>query len=241
MRFPYDLASGWQATKLIGGLKQPRTIIFDTAGNMLVLQATQGISVHTFSPNGCVASLTMIVSNRGLNHGLSLTPDGKTLYASSETTAWSWSYDPATMKATNQKVVVKGMATGIHSTRTLLVVPQKPNLIVLQVGSNNNWDYQAGSASTGRACVKVFDMSAVPEGGYNYNTQGYQFGYGMRNEIGLAFDPSGNVWGVENSGDVSTWGPPPFCYRLLTGANRISNAPLVGRLLISTRTILPRS
>jgi len=204
MRYPsYNLASGWKITKILGGLRQPRTIVFDTNGNMIVLQATQGISVHTFGADGCVNSSTSLVANRALNHGLSLTPDGKTLYASSETTAWQWAYDPAAMKVSDQKVVVRGMSSGIHSTRTLVVVPQKPNLIMLQVGSNSNWDYAAGSPSAGRACVKVFDMDKVPEGGYQYNTQGEMFGYGMRNEIGLAVDPAGHVWGVENSGDVS--------------------------------------
>lgn len=171
---------------------------------MLILQATKGVSVHTFGADGCVASSTMLISNNRLNHGLSLTPDGTTLYASSETTAWSWTYDPATRAVTNQQTVVQGISTGIHSTRTLVVVPQQPNLIAISVGSNSNWDYATGSPSSGRSMVKVFDMSKVPSGGYSYNTAGVQLGYGMRNEIGLAFDPAGHVWGVENSGDVSS-------------------------------------
>ena len=172
---------------------------------MLVLQATKGVSVHTFdAATGCVASSTVIIANNRLNHGLALTPDGKTLYASSETTAWSWSYDAAAMKATNQQTVVKGISTGIHSTRTMLVVPQAPNYVLLQAGSNGNWDYASGSPSAGRAIVKVFDMSKVPSGGYDYNTGGAVLGYGLRNEVALAFDPAGNVWGAENSGDVST-------------------------------------
>lgn len=204
-KYQFSLDSTWKATKILGGsaLKQPRTIIFDTAGNMLVLQATKGVSVHTFDANGCIASSTVIISNTRLNHGLTLTPDGKTLYASSETTAWSWSYDPTTMKATNQQTVVKSISTGIHSTRTILVVPQAPNYIILQAGSNGNWDYAAGSPSAGRAIVKVFDLSKVPSGGYDYNTGGAVLGYGLRNEVALAFDPAGNVWGAENSGDVS--------------------------------------
>jgi len=206
MRYTYGLAPDWQITKVLGGLRQPRTIVFDTNGNMLILQATTGVSVHTFAANGCINSSTTIVNNRGLNHGLSLTPDGKTLYASSTTTAWAWDYDVATMNVSNQRVVVKGMSQGIHSTRTLAVVPQAPNLVLLQVGSNSNWDYQSESPSAGRAIVKVFDMSKVPSGGYDYNTQGQVLGYGMRNEIGLTFDPAGHVWGVENSGDVSDEG-----------------------------------
>lgn len=203
-RYPYSVDSGWQVTKLLGGLKLPRTVVFDTSGNMLVLQQNTGISVHTFGTNGCVNSTTTLLSMISLNHGLSLTPDGKTLYASSQTTAYRWAYDPATRKLSGQTTVVAGMGTGIHSTRTLSVVPNNPNLIILACGSNNNWDYAAGNVNTGRAIVKVFNMSAVPSGGYQYNTQGWPLGYGLRNEVALAFDPNGHVWGVENSGDVGS-------------------------------------
>ncbi|OAA67945.1 Six-bladed beta-propeller, TolB-like protein [Niveomyces insectorum RCEF 264] len=201
MRYTHQIHADWQITKLAGGLRQPRTVVFDPHGNMLVLQATSGISVHTFGPDGCINKTSTLVANRGLNHALTLTPDGQTLYASSETTAWQWRYDAAAMAVADEKVVVRGMAQGVHSTRTMVVVPQKPNLVLLQVGANNNWDYGAASPSAGRAIVKVFDMDTVPAGGYSYNTGGTVFGYGMRNEIGLAVDPAGHVWGVENSGD----------------------------------------
>jgi glucose/arabinose dehydrogenase len=226
-RYPYTLADGWQVTKIGTGLTQPRTIVFDPNGNMLILEATKGISVHTFGTNGCIASSKTIFQNRALNHGLSLTPDGRTLYASSETTAWSWSYDPATMTISDQKVVIKGMSTGVHTTRTIVVVPKNPNITIVAVGSNGNWDYQSGNPAVGRSCVKAFDMSKVPSGGYNYNTDGYQFGYGMRNEIGLTFDPAGMAWGVENSGDVSR---ATFCLSQL----RLFDVGLHGRTGLPT-------
>ncbi|ORY62416.1 soluble quino protein glucose/sorbosone dehydrogenase [Pseudomassariella vexata] len=200
-RYQYSVSSTWKATKIAGGLRQPRSMIFDPQGNMLVLQATSGISVHTFGADGCINSTKTLVTNGQLNHGLSLTPDGTKLYASSVSTVWQWDYDAATMAVSNQKVVVQGIGQGIHSTRTTLVVPNKPNLLVVQVGSNNNWDMDASSINTGRACVRVFDMSAVPASGYQYNSGGWALGYGLRNEVGLAFDPNGMVWGVENSGD----------------------------------------
>jgi glucose/arabinose dehydrogenase len=202
-RFPYTLNPAWKVTKIGSGLTQPRTIVFDPLGNMLVLEASKGISVHTFGANGCINSSTTLFAQRALNHGLDLTPDGKTLYASAETQAWQWAYDPATRKVSGQKVVVRGMSTGIHSTRTLMVVPTNPNIILVAVGSNANMDMETISMSTGRSCIKAFDMTKVPEGGYNYNSQGNFLGYGMRNEIGIAFDPLGHAWGVENSGDVS--------------------------------------
>ncbi|KAK0609559.1 soluble quino protein glucose/sorbosone dehydrogenase [Bombardia bombarda] len=203
-RNQYTVNSQWSAMKIAGGLKQVRTIIWDTQGHMLVAQATRGVSVHTFGADGCMNSTTMLISGGGLNHGLSLTPDGKTLYASSETQAFSWAYDAATMKVTGQKTVVKGMSTGVHSTRALMVVPANPNMVLLQVGSNSNFDMASANKATGRAIIKIFDMSKAPSGGYNYNTDGEVFGYGLRNEIGFVSDPNGVVWGVENSGDDFT-------------------------------------
>ncbi|KAI1503342.1 soluble quino protein glucose/sorbosone dehydrogenase [Biscogniauxia marginata] len=200
-RYPYTLDGGWQITKIADGLRQPRTIIFDPLGNMLVLQATSGISVHTFGEDGCINSTTTLVQSAGLNHGLSLTPDGKTLYASSQTTAWSWAYDATARTVSGQKTVITGIGQGIHSTRTMVVSPKNPNIVIVSVGANSNWDTATISPDAGRACVKTFDMSQVPANGYSYNTQGTMLGYGLRNEVALAFDPNGHVWGAENSGD----------------------------------------
>jgi hypothetical protein len=45
-----------------------------------------------------------------------------------------------------------------------------------------------GDAKTGRAIIKVFDLSKIPSGGYNYVSGGYTAGYGQRNEVGMCFD-----------------------------------------------------
>lgn len=191
-------------TKLIGSLTQPRSIVFDPQGHMLVLQATSGISVHTFGDNGCVASSKSLVQNAGLNHGLSLSPDGTTLYASSQTAAYSWTYDPAAQTLTNQKTIISGISQGVHFTRTIMVSPKNPDLVIVSVGSNNNWDYATSSPGAGRSIVKVFDATAAPSAGYNFNTDGTVLAYGLRNSVALAFDPNGHVWASENSGDSFT-------------------------------------
>ncbi|OAA57094.1 Soluble quinoprotein glucose/sorbosone dehydrogenase [Niveomyces insectorum RCEF 264] len=198
------VAEGWKVLKIVGGLHGVRTIIWDPLGHMLVSQAGRGISVHTFGTDGCVNSTTMLISNIALNQGLALTPDGKTLYASSERTAFSWTYDAATMKVSNQKTAIAGMDSGIHSTRNLLVATGNPNMVMLQVGANANFDYAAADKATGRAIIKIFDMSKAPATGFNYKTDGEVLAYGLRNEIGFVADPNGHVWGVENSGDDFT-------------------------------------
>jgi glucose/arabinose dehydrogenase len=188
--------------KIAGGLRGVRTVIWDTNGNMLVAEAGKGISVHTFGENGCINQTSTLIANTQLNHGLALTPDGTTLYASGERSAWSWTYAPATRTVSNQKTVITGMDSGVHSTRNVLVVKSQPNLVLVQVGSNANLDMASAQTATGRAIIKIFDMSKVPASGYNYKTQGEVFAYGLRNEIGFIQDPNGIVWGVENSGDV---------------------------------------
>lgn len=187
--FQGSLASGWKATKVAGGLTSPRSIQFDTAGNMLVVQSGKGISYHKMGTDGCVSSTKMLLSQNNLNHGIALSPDGKTLYASSMTQAYSWPYDAVAGTLGTRVTVVTGMYNGgSHLTRTLAVAPQQPNLLVVSHGSNANFDMATADAKTGRAIVKVFDLKSVPSGGYNYASSGYTAGYGQRNEVGICFD-----------------------------------------------------
>ncbi|GJC90695.1 cellobiose dehydrogenase [Colletotrichum liriopes] len=214
-RFGYQTASGWKAVKLAGSLTGPRGVAVDSEGNLLVVQSGKGVTVHTFGPNGCISSTKTLISNPSLNHGIGFTPDGKTLYVSSMTTAWSYTYDPKAQTVSGQTVVVKNMQQGGHPTRALLIPPATPHLLVIQQGSYNNFDYESLNKAVARAVVKVFDMRSVPSGGYAYASQGWLLGYGLRNEVALAADGNNaraclgfdadvepyRIWGVENSGD----------------------------------------
>ncbi|KAF2013129.1 iron reductase domain protein [Aaosphaeria arxii CBS 175.79] len=196
------LASGWKATKIAGGLTSPRSIQFDTAGNMLVVQSGKGISYHVMGTDGCITSTKMLVSLNSLNHGIALSVDGKTLYASSMTQVYSWPYDAAAGSVGTRATIITGMVNGgSHLTRTLAIAPHKPNLLVVSHGSNANIDQASSSPKTGRAIIKVFDLAAAPSGGYNYVSGGWNAGYGQRNDVGITFDNNNMLWGVENSGD----------------------------------------
>lgn len=187
--FQGSLAAGWKATKVAGGLTAPRSIQFDGAGNMLVVQSGKGISYHKMGTDGCVASTKMLISQNNLNHGIAMSPDGKTLYASSMTQAYSWPYDAAAGTLGTRTTIITGMFNGgSHLTRTLALAPQDPDLLVVSHGSNANIDSAASDAKTGRAIIKVFDLSKIPTGGYNYVSGGYNAGYGQRNDVGICFD-----------------------------------------------------
>ncbi|KAF2869417.1 hypothetical protein BDV95DRAFT_99165 [Massariosphaeria phaeospora] len=200
--FQSNLASGWKATKIAGGLTSPRSIQFDTAGNMLVVQAGKGISYHAMGADGCTTSTKMLVTLNSLNHGIAMSPDGKTLYASSMTQAFSWPYDAAAGTVGTRTTIITGMFNGgSHLTRTLAVAPNLPNLLVVSHGSNANIDTASADKKTARAIIKVFDLSKLPSGGYNYVSGGWNAGYGQRNDVGITFDNNNMLWGVENSAD----------------------------------------
>jgi hypothetical protein len=85
LAFPNDIAHGWKATKVAGGLTQPRGLVFDTANHLLVVQNGLGVTVHEIGPDGCFASSKTLITQRNLNHGIVLSKDGSTLFASSAT------------------------------------------------------------------------------------------------------------------------------------------------------------
>lgn len=113
-KFSSVLATGWKATKILGGLTSPRTIVFDSEGNMLVIQNGKGVTFHVMSPDGCITSTKTLISLNTLNHGLELSADGKTLYASSSTTVYSWPYtaNGASTSVGTRGQVVTGMYNG---------------------------------------------------------------------------------------------------------------------------------
>ncbi len=167
-----------------------RGIVFDSAGHLLTVESGKGVTAHTLGSDGCITTSKTLISQNNLNHGIALNANGTTLYASSMTTVWSWTYDPQTVAivASSKTVVVKGMFAGGHPTRTLIFSPTNQNLLLVSHGSNDNFDYPSGDVNTARSAVKVFDINAVPTGGHSYVTGGHQAGYGLRNEVGLTFD-----------------------------------------------------
>ncbi|KAL2759906.1 hypothetical protein ACRALDRAFT_2129748 [Sodiomyces alcalophilus JCM 7366] len=200
-RSGFGVANGWKAVKIAGNLRTPRGIVLDSRGNLLVVQSGLGVTVHTFGSDGCIASSKTLIANPALNHGIGLTADGRTLYVTSMTTAFEYSYDPDSQTVSNERIVVTGMIQGGHPTRALIIPPAYPHLLVISLGSYDNIDHPTIDPAVGRAIVKVFDMRDVPQGGYRYNTQGYLLGYGLRNGVALAADGNSHIWEVENGAD----------------------------------------
>lgn len=186
--FPLVTAEGWKIVKISGEVVRPRAVVVDSKGNLLVLESGRGLSALTLGEDGCISTSKLVINNGQLNHGLGITPDGTKVYVSSMTTAWEYSYDAETQEVSDQRVIVKGMYSGGHPSRSLVIPPATPHLLVMQLGSNANFDMESLQIETARANVKVFDISEAPEGGWDWVTEGWDLGYGLRNEIALVVD-----------------------------------------------------
>ncbi|KAF8867310.1 glucose sorbosone dehydrogenase [Acephala macrosclerotiorum] len=201
-------ADGWQAQLVATGLSKPRGIIFDTSGNLLLVQQGSGIVHLAFDDGGStcldVSKKTFLINATALNHGIALSNDGKTLYASSSEAVFSWSYDASavTVSDTNQTLVT-GMTNDDHTTRTLMMSQKAPGILLVSRGSTSNIDTEAELLSSGHSQIKAFDLNNVSSSApYDFDTQGRLLGWGLRNSVGVAEEPTtGGIYSVENSAD----------------------------------------
>lgn len=78
-----------------------------------------------------------------------------------------------------------------HVTRTLLIPKHNPDLLLVSRGSNDNVDEGTADIESGRSQLRIFkiaDLMAETEA-VDY-TAGEVLGWGLRNSVGVAEDPS---------------------------------------------------
>lgn len=201
-----SVASGYVVRLVANNLTLPRGIKFDTQGNLLVVEQGVGITALTIVDAGkdclSVGSRKEVVNEATLNHGIDISADGSTLYASSGDTLWSWGYSPSTQNTTSAaRPVVTGMSGSDHTSRTLLLSKKAPGLMLINRGSNSNLDTDAADITTGHSQIKAFNVTNST-GSYDFNRDGLLLGWGLRNDVGIDEEPTqGGIYSVENSAD----------------------------------------
>jgi len=201
-----SVASGYSARLVATGLTSPRGIKFDTAGNLLVIEEEVGVSALRFEDDGdgCpnLASKDTVVADTSLNHGIEISEDGNTLYASNSDKLYSWDYSSDERRVTsNATTLVENMEGTDHTSRTLLLTKSAPGMIVINRGSFENIDVEARDIGSGHSQVKAFNISNVSSP-LDFLDDGVLLGWGLRNDVGIAEEPTtGGIWAVENSGD----------------------------------------
>jgi len=189
-----NLPPGYCAWQWAADVGNARGIKLDADGNVLVVASADGTVVALWDDDkdgvSDASERMVIASAPGINHGIEL--HAGFLYASSSSTVFRWAYTPRQALGSGTAVVT-GLPSGGHSTRTLLFDPQ--NYLYVTIGSAGNVD---GDSS--RARMIRYPLAELEVGPQTF-ADGEVFADGMRNEVGIALDPSGRVWGVENGVD----------------------------------------
>lgn len=127
-----SLAPGYKAQLIATNLTKPRGLIVDSIGHLLVVQQGVGITSLRIDGHGndClkVSHGVDVVRNANLSHGIALSSDGKTLYASSAQAVFSW---PSVSGAGNDVIAVTNKSGGDHTTRTLLFATKQKNTLIV--------------------------------------------------------------------------------------------------------------
>lgn len=185
---------GFVAWEWASNLQEPRGIIIDPEGMVLVAEEGNVVALWDIDANGVSdeQERVTIATAPGLNHGIALS--GGYLYASSASTVYRWLYDAPREDLGTAAEVITEIPTGGHSTRTLLFDNE---YLYVSVGSEANVD-----PDSSRAQIRRFPIADLTQPRAFYD--GELFADGLRNEVGLAIDSFGQVWGVENGMDNLT-------------------------------------
>ncbi len=183
------LPAGFHIGQVATGLKNPRFMAFDDAGNLLVADAGAGNVYRYTGSNGAIGASRQPPDPliRGLEAPSNVALHGGYLYVGETGAISRFAYD-AGGDVGRREVVVPNLPHGGHSTRTVVFGPDET--MYVSVGSSCNI---CDESDERRATILQF----APDG------SGYaRFAYGLRNAVGLAIQPgTGWLWATVNERD----------------------------------------
>jgi glucose/arabinose dehydrogenase len=199
---------GYSVSVVAAGLGDPRFMDVDTAGNLLVGTARQGIVYRFPFTEGQLGEPEVLIS--GLEQPASVAlfaaDDGEYLYVGETTQVSRFRYNPAGPVA-DQEVIIPDLPTGGHRTRTVAFGPD--GMLYLAVGSSCNicLEEEPLRATVSRANPDGSDLEIIATG--------------LRNPVGLDFQPeSGVLWATVNERDNEGNEIPPDLVTIVDeGAN----------------------
>jgi glucose/arabinose dehydrogenase len=134
------------------------------------------------------------------SHGLAVDPSLKWLYVSTGTTIWRFAYEAGCKAPLSNQVgeqVIVGIPTVGHFTRTLTFDPAGKYLYIGVGSKDNNADGGPNRSLIIRYPVGTLNVQST------YPAGGEVVGTGLRNSVGMRFDPknANSLWQVENGAD----------------------------------------
>ena len=179
---------------------EPRMLAYSPDGQLFATETGAGKVVLLKDTNGVASDPVTFAEGLDMPHGLAFfkdPADGKTyLYVAEQGKVSRISYEAGQQRATTRQLLVNNLPKGgNHRTRTLAFGPD--NKMYVSVGSSCNVCEDAPL----RADVLQFNPDGSGE---------RVFAAGLRNAVGLAFNPTtGQLWETENGRDEIGNDMPP--------------------------------
>ena len=205
---PLALPPGFRVEVIADGLGAPRMLALDPSGTLLVSISNQGRIValpDTMRPGGLRAPVT-VVSGLRLPHGLAFR-EGK-LWVAETGRVLRFRYELATRAATEPVVIVPDLPPGAHHwTRSLAFGPD--GRLYVAIGSSCD---ACRERDRRRAAIVSYAADGSDE---------RLVARGLRNPVGLAFEPAtGVLWTAVNERDWRDGrAPPDFLAGVWDGAH----------------------
>ena len=205
---PLVVAPGFRVELVAEGLGAPRMLALDASGTLLVSIPSEGriVALPMASRTERLRSPVTVVSGLQLPHGL-VVRDGE-LWVAETGRVRRFRYEAATHRATEPVVIVPDLPPGAHHwTRSIAFGPD--GRLLVAVGSSCD---VCREADRRRATI----VSYAPDG-----SNERVFASGLRNPVGLAFDPTtGALWTTVNERDWRDGrAPPDFLTLVRKGAH----------------------
>ena len=202
------LPPGFQATLFTTGLQGPRFLTFGPDSALFITERRTGRILAFSDPHRSGTTNTPVVVASGLHDptSLSFAPDGS-LYAGEADRVSRLTLGPD-LRATRVQVVVPHLPTGgNHTTRTVLIGPDKRLYVSIGCTCNNCIE-----SDPQRATVWVYNSDG---------SGGRLYARGLRNAVGMAVNPwNQRIWVTNNGRDLlGDNTPPETVYVLQDGGN----------------------
>lgn len=200
--------SGFCAYEIPVAIDQPRGILaMGETDFVTVERGTSSVILMSDTDNdGIPDTRRTVVTAENLTHGLAIHQDY--LYASSDSEVYRWKInnnngDLSQPLGARETIIFNmnddgqgGQEVGNHPTRTLVFDDR--GRLYISVGSLGNID-----PNSFRSRIRRLDMASTDPTSFPMDFVDLEvFADGVRNEVGLAFDNYGVLWGVENSADM---------------------------------------
>jgi glucose/arabinose dehydrogenase len=206
---PVNLPPGFLINVYAEGLNGPRMMVIGPDGALYVAERGAGriVRLPDLDADGLADSIDVVVDGLDRPNSLAFYQDGS-LYVAETTRVLRLGRTDTQSVYQDQQVIIDGLPSGGHNTRTLLFSPDWETLFV-SVGSSCN---VCNEEDPRRATIVRYDPDGSNESIY---------ANGLRNAVGITFRPgTSELWATNNGRDMLGDDlPPETIYRVEEGGD----------------------